>query len=145
MWPGVLVGLSYDLSEVMAAALLIATVLALRRSRWTFATVTLTASVMTRETAVIMAGAVVLAALSTRVGSRSDARWWGRGPVPPVSVGLVPIGAMVGWHLVLSWWFAGDEVDFRYPTEIILLGFVLMLDLAPGSAPSWPRCSGSCS
>lgn len=91
MWPGALVGLSYDLSEVMAAALLIATVLALRRSRWTFATVTLTASVMT------------------------------------------------------SWWFAGDEVDCRYPTEIILLGFVLMLDLAPGSAPSWPRCSGSCS
>lgn len=107
-WPGLLVALSYDLSEVLAATLLVAALLALRRRRWPAATALLLAAGASRETTLLLAIAIVAAAVLRR---RPFGRW-GRAlagtddadPVP-VAVGLIPLAAAVAFRAFLTaWW-----------------------------------------
>ena len=104
-WPGLIVALSYDLSEVLAASLLMATILAIRRGRWPAATALLLAAGATRETALILAVAIVAAA----VLRCAPFRRWSRaltgthdGPPVPLVVGLVPLAAAAAFRVFLT-------------------------------------------
>ncbi len=106
-WPGLLVALAYDLSEVLAAALLAATLLALRRERWRSATLLLVAAGLTRETTLVLALAIVAAAVVRRWPPGAWARAvTGDGAIPPVAVGLVPLAVAGGFRVALTWWWA---------------------------------------
>lgn len=82
LWAGFLVGVGQDLTEPLAGALVLASVLALRRQRWVLAACALTAGALTRETALLLAVAVgavaVLPWLRRRVGGAAGAPlpWW---------------------------------------------------------------------
>ena len=123
-WAGFLVALSLDLSEVLAAALLLGALLALRRSRWAPATALLVAAALTRETTLLvplaLLAAALLARLPLRTGdqiSRQEAgsdRQLERGV--PVVVGVVPLVAYGAWRLALRGWWgptpaAAGDVD----------------------------------
>ncbi|MCU1353972.1 MAG: hypothetical protein JWM05_3181 [Acidimicrobiales bacterium] len=102
-WPGLMVGLARDLSEVVAGALLMAAVLALRRERWAVAAAALVAAALTRETTLVLAAGIVGGWLFARLPLRG---WWGsfadRERRVPLWVGLLPLGVSAGWHLALA-------------------------------------------
>jgi hypothetical protein len=104
-WAGFLVALALDLSEVLAAALLLGALLALRRERWAPATALLVAAALTRETTLLVALAVLAAALLPRLRARV-----------PIVVGVVPLVVDGAWRLALrAWWgptpAAAGDVD----------------------------------
>jgi hypothetical protein len=92
-WAGFLVALALDLSEVLAAALLLGALLALRRERWAPATALLVAAALTRETTLLVALAVLAAALLPRLRARV-----------PIVVGVVPLVVDGAWRLALRAW-----------------------------------------
>lgn len=79
---GYLLSLGRDLTEITAALLLVAGLLALRQNRPVLAGVALAAAVLTRETAMVVVGALALVDLAARLAGR-----WGRvaggGSSPP--------------------------------------------------------------
>lgn len=102
-WAGFLVALSLDLSEVLAAALLLGALLALRRARWAPATALLVAAALTRETTLLVALAILGAALLPVLRRTGG----GRAVVPrvPLAVGVVPLAVSGAWRLALrAWW-----------------------------------------
>ncbi len=107
LFAGYVIGVGQDLSEPLQGALLLAALVALRRQRWGWAALALTAAALTRETSLVLAGAVLAVA----------AVCWGRGSrrslgdqsqLPPWWVGAVPIALYAGWRTwVRSRWTDG--------------------------------------
>jgi hypothetical protein len=92
LWAGFLVGLGQDLTEPLAGLLLLAALLLVRSGRHVLAVLALTAAGLTRETTLVVAVAVVVAALlpsSTRSPRCASPPWW---------VGVVPLVAYAGWR-----------------------------------------------
>lgn len=119
-WPGLLVALSYDLSEVLAASLLAAALLTIRRERWVAATALLTAAGLTRETTLVVAAGVVGAAL---LGVLPVRGWWAsfadRSRGVPVLVGAVPLAVAGLYRLALTaWWRGVPETGAEVPSFI---------------------------
>ena len=86
--------LARDLTELLEVALVLAALLAVRNHRWGWATVALTAAVLTRETAVlVVAGLAVDRVL----------RWARRRERPdiPDLAWSIPLAALVAWQLVI--------------------------------------------
>lgn len=108
LWPGLLVCLARDLSEVVAGAFVLLALLLVRRGgRWGPA-LALTAAVLTRETALVPAAAVVGASVLGRLPVRGWlASLADRARAVPALVGLVPIGVYAAWQAFLAWWWAG--------------------------------------
>jgi hypothetical protein len=107
-YSGFLFALGRDLTEICEACFVVATLLLLRRARPVAAGVALTAAVLSRETALLVVGAVALVSLAEvargrRRPGRADAAW------------LVPVAAYVGWQLV-GWAFLGS-IPLRSDTE----------------------------
>jgi hypothetical protein len=98
LWAGLVIGVAEDLTEPLAAALLLGALVALRTGRWAWAAGLLTAAALTRETSLLVAGAVLAVALLPplrRVAGSAES-----GPTPPWWVGAAPIGVYLGWR---SW------------------------------------------
>jgi hypothetical protein len=87
--------LSRDLTEITTAALLLGTLLALRLGRSWLATLALTAGVLTRETIVIVAGAIAVARIVDMVRRRAA-------PSAADAVWLVPLLVFAGWQGLMA-------------------------------------------
>lgn len=97
LFAGYVVGVGQDLSEPLQGTLLLATILALRRRRWGWAGVALTAAALTRETSLVLAVAVLVTAGAGMIDG------WGRfrglpSALPPWWVGAVPLAIYAGWR-----------------------------------------------
>jgi hypothetical protein len=94
LWPGFAYSLSLDTSELLAGALLLGGLLALRHRRWVLTGALLTAAVLTRDTTTVVPFAVALAGIiAWRPGER-------RGDAGQVFAGAVPLVAFGTWQLV---------------------------------------------
>ena len=123
LYPGFLLTLSRDTSEIVACAFMLATALALSRQRFTGAVILLTCAVLTRETALLIAVALAIAYAWTRSSSALRAsfpRALGEGTqpssslaprsgerVPKAGEGLaltfaVPIAVYAVWQIILT-------------------------------------------
>jgi hypothetical protein len=91
LWPGFAYSLSLDTSELLAAALLLGGLLALRHQRWAVAALALSAAVLTRDTTTVVPFAVAISGLWA--AERSDR-------AKQVAVGAVPLAAFAGWQLL---------------------------------------------
>ena len=100
-WAGYVVGVGQDLTEPLAGALLLGALVAARAGRHGPAALALTAAALTRETTLVLAVAVLLAAVAHR------ARLAARTPVPPWWVGAVPLAVYAGWRT----WVRGRWAD----------------------------------
>ena len=112
LWAGWVIGLAEDLTEPLAGAFLVAALLALRRRRWGWAALALTAAALTRETSLVLAVAVsvvaavgAVAALLRRSGRSYPPRRGlfpaEAGEIPPLRVGAAPLVAYAAWRLVV--------------------------------------------
>lgn len=117
-WPGFLVALVSDLSEIGAAAALAWALVALRRQQWVGAAVLLTLAVLTRESTALLAlgvgGAAVLGhlPLARRLGLSADRTSSAPGTAgPPLWVGVVPLGVLAAWLVTVDRWWSGRETD----------------------------------
>jgi hypothetical protein len=99
LWPGFAYSLSLDTSELMAGALLLGGLLALRHRRWALTALLLTAAVLTRDTTTVVPFAVLIAGIvAWRPGER-------RGGARQVAAGAVPLVAFGLWQLLQRWRF----------------------------------------
>lgn len=89
LWPGFAYSLSLDTSELMAGALVLGGLLALRHHRWALTAVLLTAAVLTRDTTAVMPFAVVLAGLWNRTDR-----------IARVGAGAIPLVVFGAWQLL---------------------------------------------
>ncbi len=91
LWPGFAYSLSLDTSELMAAALLLGGLLALRHRHWAMTAALLTAAVVTRDTTTVVPFAVAVTGLwaADRVDRAKQ-----------VAAGAVPLAAFAGWQLL---------------------------------------------
>lgn len=96
---GFVVSVARDLSEPLAAALMLTGLFLLRRSRATAAALALTGAVLTRETtAVVPIGLAAAWLIDTVVPRRRPRR-------RPMREFLFPLGVLGAWQLLLtSWW-----------------------------------------
>ena len=92
-FPGFVVSLSRDTTELMSSALLLAAVLALSARRWIWCTGALTAAVLTRETALVLVAGLVIWRLCL-LATRRDR------PGAAALAWLVPCAAFAGWQQV---------------------------------------------
>ncbi|MCU1370717.1 MAG: hypothetical protein JWO77_1911 [Ilumatobacteraceae bacterium] len=91
LWPGFAYSLSLDTSELMASALLLGGLLALRHQRWAVTALLLTAAVITRDTTTVVPFAVAVSGLwAAERGDRAK----------QVAAGAVPLAAFAGWQLL---------------------------------------------
>lgn len=86
-WPGFWITLGRDLTELVAMTFVLAAVLSLERRAWPLATAMLTLAVLTRETTLLLALAVGVAAVVRRS--------------PPRYVAAVPVAAFAALQLAL--------------------------------------------
>ncbi|MGN6695765.1 MAG: hypothetical protein ACTHN0_16435 [Aquihabitans sp.] len=102
LWPGFAYSLSLDTSELMAGALLLGGLLALRHQRWVLTGALLTAAVLTRDTTTVVPFALALA------GGIAWLRTHSTEPAEPVErrgpgqliAGAVPLVVFGGWQLL---------------------------------------------
>jgi hypothetical protein len=94
IYPGLLVSLSRDLSEILEACLLVGSLLMIRQARPWAATALLSLAVLTRETAIVVPIAMLLAhvALWLRGERQRAVRWY---------VIAIPLLIMAVWQLTL--------------------------------------------
>jgi hypothetical protein len=103
LWAGYVVGVGQDLTEPLAGALLLGSLHAIRQHRFVPAAVALAAAALTRETALLVALAVLLASLVPRAGHRrATPPWW---------VGAVPMVAYAGWRTWVRARWSGEAPD----------------------------------
>ena len=96
-YPGFLMTLSRDLSEIVASCFALAAILALTRRRFGMAAFLLTYAIITRETTLLIAIALAATYLFDRI-RRLEPR------VPPVTF-IAPLAVYAGWQLLLAkWW-----------------------------------------
>jgi hypothetical protein len=96
LWPGFAYSLSLDTSELMAGALLLGGLLALRHKQWVLTAALLTFAVVTRDTTTVVPFAVALSGLW--VAERTER-------AKQVAAGAVPLAAFAGWQLLQRWRF----------------------------------------
>lgn len=99
LWAGYVVGVAEDLTEPLAGALVLGALVALRGRRWAWAAGLLTAAALTRETSLLVAGAVLAVALLPSVRRLAGSAEEGA-VVPPWWVGAAPVAGYLGWR---SW------------------------------------------
>src|SRR5690606_29377949 len=109
LYPGFLFTASRDLTEILAAVLLVGSVLTWQRRRVALATVLLTLAVLAKETTLLLAGAALVVAAWqwwavmgwVPAGERNKAA---AGPAWPAFAlyGLLPLLVYVGWQLYLA-------------------------------------------
>lgn len=127
-WAGIFVAVARDLAEPLALALLLAAVLALRRHRWLWAAVALTAASLTRETSLVLAFAIVGAHLADRW--RRGRRVPGLGAVGrrvPLAVGLAPLAAYGAWRVLLRAWWGPGATARHAPESFFTVPFVALV------------------
>lgn len=107
LWPGFAYSLSLDTSELMAGALLLGGLLALRHQRWVVTGALLTAAVLTRDTTTVVPFAVALAGgiawLRTRSSGATEpgaTEPGNRAGLPQLLAGAVALVAFGGWQLL---------------------------------------------
>lgn len=94
LYPGFMLTLARDLSEIVAACLLVAALLAVRARKTPVAAALLALCVLTRETSLIVVAALLLAGFLNTVLKREDLRWaWY----------FLPCAVYALWQLVLYW------------------------------------------
>jgi len=98
LWPGFAYSLSLDTSEILTSAFLLGGLLAARRQSFVLAAILMSAAVLTRETAMVGAAALLIAGLWSRFGpGRADAT------APPTTgqwiAGAIPIALLAGSQL----------------------------------------------
>jgi hypothetical protein len=99
LWPGFAYSLALDTSEILTSAFLLGALLAARRQSFVWAAILMTAAVLTRETAMVGAVALLIAGLWSRFGPN-------RGVAAPPKpngqwiAGAVAIAALAGSQLV---------------------------------------------
>jgi hypothetical protein len=146
-WPGLLVALAYDLSEVLAGTLLLAVLLALRRRSWIWATLALTAAGLTRETTLVLAAGLLIAGIaSSRVGDRRGVRHLlgNRPATAPVWVGVVPIAVAGLFRVALTaWWSGVPDTGPAIPSFVGVPFLPLLRQLGDWVTTSSSRCSCS--
>ena len=98
LWPGFAYSLTLDTSEILTSAFLLGAMLAARRQSFVLAAIGMSAAVLTRETAMVGAVALLIAGLWSRFGSnravtaaRTNGLW---------IAGAVPIAALAFSQLV---------------------------------------------
>jgi hypothetical protein len=101
-WPGFVVALAYDLAEPLEAMLVVLGLLFLRRDRGWLAAAAFTGAILTRESALVVALAV-LGAAALRALRRWMPAWMDidRRPNHLVAA-VVPIGVYAGWQMWMS-------------------------------------------
>lgn len=121
-WSGFLVAMARDLSEVLAGALLLASILALRRGRSWPAALALTAAALTRETTLVFAAAIVGAHVLARLADRArSVPGADRRPSTPAWVGILPFGAWVAWRVALRQWWGPDANAADAPESFLVV------------------------
>ncbi|HEX7135195.1 MAG TPA: hypothetical protein VF228_21660, partial [Iamia sp.] len=106
--PGLLVALSRDLTEVVAAAALLGGLVLLRRGRFGPAAAVLLFAAVSRETTLVLPAAVVAAALLPHLPAlpasleRARRALVGDRPSVPLWVGLAPLAGYAAWRTWLS-------------------------------------------
>lgn len=94
LYPGFLVSLSLDLPEVLALLFVLTALLLLRRERHLSGALFLTLAVLTRETTVLVAVAILLSSLAEAWKSGAHAR-------SKVYFSAIPVVAYAAWELLL--------------------------------------------
>ena len=100
LYAGFTYSLARDLDEITLACCVLASLLFVQRRRYAWAAVLLALAVIARETAVLLAGGLILASLR--------ARYSGRRPVPPLYVGVVGVASYVAVQFAL--WLRWGQV-----------------------------------
>lgn len=134
-WAGYVVGVGQDLTEPLAGALLIGTLAGLRARRFVTAATALTAAALTRETTLVVAVAVLVAALAA-VPSGA------RRPAPPWWVGAVPLVGYAGWRTLVRARWSGLVPDppSDNPLRLPVAALADYLGSAPGHLETaWPN------
>jgi hypothetical protein len=114
LWPGFAYALSLDTAELVASALALGGLAAVGARRWAPAAALLATAALTRETALVYAGGLVLAAALELLGWGSAAADRQEGAPHRAAArsrllaGFAAIDAFVVWHLVIWWRF--DEL-----------------------------------
>lgn len=117
-WSGFVVATARDLSEVVAAALLVGALVALRDRRWLLAAVALAAAGLTRETTLVLAFGIVAAAVAVHLPARLR-RWATWDDPVPVAVALGPLAVVGAWRLWLaSAWAGTPDVGPEIPSFV---------------------------
>jgi hypothetical protein len=112
-YPGFVYSLSFDLTEIVATACVLAGLLALRKARYSAAAIALVLAVLSRETTVLVPIGVLLAWMWDR---------WRNAPIPQrmadaraVTCALIALGAFVLWQ---GWlWHVWGTVPVTASTE----------------------------
>jgi hypothetical protein len=131
-YPGFAVSLGLDTAEIVAAFFVVLTILLVVQHRYVPAAMTLTAAMFTRETTLLLAIGVGLAAVTARYRTRRD-----EAP-SPLYIAAIPTAAYAVWEVFLRWWWGawplagGSAVDLEAP----LSGLVM-------AARDWPRTDGT--
>ncbi len=96
-YPGFIITLSLDLTEIVASALVLAGLWALSRQRYVVASAALSVATLTRETTAVVALGILAAGLMAMVNDRRD----GRPPWPSLVPGVVAMTVLVAWQALL--------------------------------------------
>ena len=105
LYPGFILTLARDLTEILEALFVLAALLALRRERWVLGTGLLAAAVLAKETALLLPAAIFLAWLDTGRTADKGVKWY---------VAVVPLAFYGAWQLFLQfWWQASLAADVQ--------------------------------
>lgn len=163
LYPGFLISIARDLSEISACSLLLAGMLLARRARWWWASVIFFLAALTRETTLMIPAALFLVQVIYLLRGPSTRR-------PSVQTMLAcawPLAAFLGWQLLLMrvWGvapalanrgtllppfvglarFAVDAVRHAYVLDVIQISLLLATIVATGRAlfraevPPWEK------
>ena len=118
LYPGFLLTLSRDLTEIVEVGLLLAGLLLIRRGKHLLATVLLTLAVLTKETSLLVAvGALLVCVTRAWQGKGAQGLTWRLSLVPVITYGI--------WHLLL--FYRWEQLPLRgrmYMLGLPLKGFV---------------------
>ena len=96
LYPGFILTLSRDLTEILEALFVLAALLALQRQRWLLATGLLVTAVLAKETALLLPAALGLVWLLTVRTDSQEVKW---------HTAVVPLAVYGAWLLFLQWWW----------------------------------------
>jgi hypothetical protein len=116
LYPGFILTIARDLTEILEGLFVLAALLALRRQRWLLGTGLLVTAVLAKETALLLAGAIFLAWLDSVRRAEKGVTWY---------VGVVPLLFYVIWQLFLQfWWQASLAADVQNNIGLPFAGIV---------------------
>jgi len=105
LYPGFILTLARDLTEILEGLFVLAALLALHRERWLLGTGVLVAAVLAKETALLLPAAIFLVWLDTGRTAGKGVKWY---------VAVVPLVFYGAWQLFLQfWWQASLAADVQ--------------------------------